>query len=253
MTDPFLAELRTEVVAAARRQDRRRRRHRTGGLAAAAVVIALLTSGVLLFDAASDADARVEVVEIDGELRVRITDIEARPHEIETAAADAGLDLEIEPVPVGPSNVGRFVGAYGSEGLPPDLRRTDGDGATSFDGFLIPAGFDGQLRLSLGRPAEPGEEWTVGSNALSRGELLACEPLQDAPLSDTLAAIDALDTQTEVRIYAIDANIDLTPEQHHEWSDATVTGILSASPTLLFVDVAYDPALIPTRDESIGC
>lgn len=252
MTDPFLSELRTEVAAAARRQDRRRR-HRTGGLAAAAVVLALLASGLLLLDGSTDADARVEVVEIDGELRVRITDIEARPHEIETAAADAGLDLEIEPVPVGPSNVGRFVGGSASEGFPPDLRRPDGDGATSFDGFLIPADFDGELRLSLGRPAEPGEEWAVGSNALSRGELLACQPLQDAPLSDTLAAIDALDTETEVRIYAIDANIDLIPEQHDEWANATVTGILSASPTLLFVDVARDPALIPTRDEPIGC
>jgi hypothetical protein len=179
----MLDELRPELLAALERQRelrrrRRVRRRRVGVLVAAAAVLTLVIAGYSTLRGERSASADVDVIVDGNDLVVRLTDLHTRPREIVAAAKRFGIDLRIEQVPVGPSNVGRFVDG-GADSLPPDIT-TLGRVQQTFTGFRIPRGWPGTLTLDIGRSARAGERWQAASDALEQDEPLACQPLLGA-------------------------------------------------------------------------
>lgn len=144
-------------------------------LTAAAAVVLVVVGAVLFRGSSAPASADVEVIRQGDDLLVRLTDLRNRPEEIEAAAREAGIDLRISEAPVGPSNVGRFVTAEGTE--PPREIQVDAERNNTFTGFRIPVGWDAPVHLVLGRPAREGEEYVITSDALTFGEPLECRPL----------------------------------------------------------------------------
>ncbi len=190
---PFVAELRRELLAAARREVRRRRRRplMAAVAAGAAAVVALV---LVLVPQPTPAAADVVVRVHDGVVEVTLVDLEHRPERIEAAVREAGLDVRVRSVPVGPSSVGRFVGEDFGGTLPGELEPVD-DGPAGFRGFLLPVGWSGELHLLVGAPAGEREVWARFSDATAPGEALACRAvvgrrggvvaaeLADAPLT----------------------------------------------------------------------
>lgn len=173
IADPYRAALRDALVSAVETKlVRQRRRARTRRVALTMAAIVAIVATVVTVTLPDDrADASLEVAASDGLLVVRLIDFESRPDEIVGALRNAGINAEVEAVPVGPSNVGRFVGASATEDRAIKIVH---DRRFSFASFSVPEGFQGLLRLSLGRRAEQGEQWRAASDATAEGELLAC-------------------------------------------------------------------------------
>jgi hypothetical protein len=192
IADPFQAKLRAALVGAVETKfvrERRRARLRRAALAMAAIV-AVLAAVITVALPDERADASIEIDARDGLLVVRLVDFENRPEQIVGALRNAGINAEVDPVPVGPSNVGRFVGSFASEErgitIYHDSRRF------SFASFSIPQEYQGLLRLKLGRKAEPGEMWQAASDATAKGEALACRPIRGlTPAEATRLVADA--------------------------------------------------------------
>ena len=255
--DRFLAELRTEVLDAAERAGRPtapRRPARLGRLAAAAAVVVAVVAGIVM-TRPDTAAAGVQITRSGDDLVVRLTDLETRPEEIEEAAAEAGLDLTIVDEPVGPSLVGRFIGSSGTD-APAVLEVVEGDPASGFTGFRIPATFDGSLTLRLGRTAEEGEEWAALSDATAKGEVLECQQLVGATLAEVVAA--AADKGAHVRAMLLDAGQWLEGEALAEHADAVAVRVSSPAADTVWVDVTersewFEPATTTTMPFSEGC
>lgn len=187
MTSPFERALRDELMTATRRPPRRRvaRSGLAGVLAVAAT--ALLIGSSLLGDP-TPAGADVEVTHENGRVIVRLTDLANTPEAIEAALDPEGLDIHVASAPVGPSNVGRFVGQLTTDADIVDLDYIRVDGVT-FMGFSLPEHWDGSLTLLLGRAAGPGEVYETSSNAFAPGEPLACTGALADPLTDVAARL----------------------------------------------------------------
>jgi hypothetical protein len=189
---PFAARLRAELLAAAERglaARRHRRRVAAGGMAAAVLGGAAAALLVLLphpTPAAADVVVRIS----GGTVTVTLVDLEHRPERIEAAVRAAGLAVEVRAVPVGPSNVGRFVGQESSGPLPPELEPIDAT-AEGFRGFALPAGWPGELHLLVGTPARAGEGYAVFSDATQPGEPLACQAVAGRSLGSALPPLRA--------------------------------------------------------------
>lgn len=231
--DEFLEQLRDEVGAAARRGATP-----AGGrgplpavLVAAAVVLVVAIGGFLLLGNEPVA-AGVEVLRDERGVLVRLTGTGAPPDAIEQAAAAEGLDVTVREVPVGPSNVGRFVSATGSE-LPEFVELIDADGTGTARGIRIPFDFEGGVALSVGRAARSGEDWAVASDATRPGELLACEPVHGMDLGE--AAELASSAAGSVRIIMRTTGEEIALEERSSWPDATVDRIVSPSPDSLWI------------------
>jgi hypothetical protein len=190
---PFVDAYADELHAAAVRLQARaaapRRRPVLVPVAAAVAGVALVVGTLLggLRPHAADASVRVQVEE--GRVIVTLVDLEHRPEEIEAAVRAAGLDVSVVAVPVGPSEVGRFVGEVASD-LPAELRVVDG-GRSTFAGFSLPTWWRGSLHLEVGRPARAGETYAAFSDALAPGEPLACTGLLGRPAAQAVPPIAA--------------------------------------------------------------
>mgnify|MGYP000848897153 CR=1 FL=1 len=193
----FLSDLRAQLLDAAERpagDPHPGRGRRMVQLGAAAVVLMAVAIGVLVVRTHGRAAADVDVI-VDGkDLIVRLNDVETRPQAIIEAARGAGLDVRIRQVPVGPSNVGKFIASTAS--IPGDFRPIDRAG-DSFTGFRISRDWPGTLELELGRPARTGEAWVAASDALDPEEVLACEPLLGESVGS--ASTQLVDRKVSVR------------------------------------------------------
>lgn len=259
---PFVEALGDELYAAAVRQTspagRARRRRRRLLVPAGAITIgATFIAGILLMVARPNtAQADVRIERADGRVTVTLVDLEHRPRHIEQRVRAAGLDVSVTDVPVGPSEVGRFVGNVTTD-LPRELRVIEGGPAT-FAGFSIPARWSGSLELQVGRPARAGEPYAAFSNAFARGEPLACTPLIGRPAAQSLAVLAArhlwgsfLAISTDpgdTRPVAVD---DLRSSGLDDWvivaADAT-----SASHVLIRIQ-AEPPSLAGAARSEAGC
>lgn len=242
--DEFLAQLREEVGAAAARgaTPTRPRGQLPAALAAAAVVLVVAVAGFVALSPDPVA-AGVEVLRDDRGVLIRLTGAGTSPEAIERAAASEGLALSVDEVPVGPSNVGRFVSATGSE-LPELIELIDPDGTSTAAGIRIPFEFDGELALSVGRAAEEGEEWAAASDATQAGELLACEPVRDMTLDRAVELADA--AAESVRIILRTTGQEIDPVDLPDHPDATVDRIVSPAPDVLWVYAQTGPDQTPT-------
>ena len=173
---------------------------RTVEMAAAAILVLGIVVAALLLRDPTPAAASVEITVEGNDLVVRLTDLETRPEQIVSAAAKAGLDVRVETVPVGPSQVGRFIGADASS-LPADLSITEGS-HLAFTGFRIPRDWTGTLSLKLGRPARDGEAWVGAADALAPGGAAACRPVLGATVAE--AADELGDLGLDVRWFVFD-------------------------------------------------
>lgn len=258
-SERFVEELHSELAAASTRlhgtPSRPRRRNRVLALAAAAAVVVLASVAALLTLSVDDVDAGVEVIRQGDELLIRLTDVETRPHEIEAAAQEAGIEIRVIEVPVGPGNVGRFVGSSG-EGIVDEMRVIDRDVTTTFTGFRIPVDFDGHLELLLGRAPRPAEGWTVASSSTSDGEPLACETVFERPLGEVRDLIEARNL-TDVRyfVFTPDGHRELAADDVEAYVAATVLRVLNTDADTLLVDAATSLDLLPPQSPapSHGC
>lgn len=249
MTTPFERALRDELTAAAEREPPRRRtrlgRRIALGLVAA---IAALLVGVAL-GPSGPATADVEVTRRDGRVEVILTDAGTDPDELVRAVRRAGFAVELEPVPTGPSAVGRYVG-YFADGDVEDLQVHAGDGTTR-SGFSIPEGWAGRLIVREGRPARAGEVYVASTDAFAPGEPLECTALRGEPVRALVGRLDDL----TVRVQAMDAGatgpqLTLADAATSDIGSWGVVSALAVSADEVVLRVERDP---PTVAADPGC
>lgn len=173
-------------------------RHLRVALVAVLVAIALLVGvgAVAPFEDAATADVVVRID--DHDVVVTLEDLEHRADRIEAAVREAGLDVSVVAVPVGPSRVGRFLGQGSSGPLPPELRWVD-QGPDGSRGFVLPVGWPGTLHLLVGAPAGADQPYAVFSDALRPGEPLACRDVLGHPARELAAQLADGDPELDVR------------------------------------------------------
>ncbi len=212
-------------------------RQRRWPIAVAAVLAFVVVLGALTLRDTRQVSADLEIVVDGNDLIVRLSNLDASRDEIEGAAAEFGLDLTIDEVPVGPTNVGRFVSSVASE-LPPELEPLDGQ-PDRFTGFRIPKNWSGEVALSLGRPARPGERWVIPSDALADGEPAGCMPLIGMTVSEASNLLAERDLS--VRWLAIaGAATTYSQDNTEPIKDWMVINAAATSPTDLVVQVTED-------------
>ncbi|WP_326825336.1 hypothetical protein [Streptosporangium sp. NBC_01756] len=180
-------------------------------LAAGALAAGVLVTGVIVGpgvlgsgSATSYANSAIDI-ERDGDQYVaRIKDPFADHAKYTEAFHAVGLDIELRLVPASPTGVGRFLsfmwgrssgagparstsgGSLPTLAFTPQSCRPDQDdcGMT----VRVPADYTGSMRLSLGRRAEPGEEYENREWATAPGEMFDGVRLQDGRPVDAMLA-----------------------------------------------------------------
>jgi hypothetical protein len=155
----------------------------------------LAVGGLLAVSLIADprpANADVEITHRDGRVIVRLTDLANTVEDVEAATDAEGLDVRVEAVPAGPSQVGRFVGDVSTDGDGVDVERTEVDGVT-FMAFSVPEDWDGTLTVFLGRPARPDEPYQSATDAFATGEPLGCSNTLGMPLGSVTELLDGFD------------------------------------------------------------
>jgi hypothetical protein len=173
---------------------------------------------------------------------IQLTDLANTPREVEAAIEPEGLDIRVDAVPVGPSNVGRFVGQIATEPDLVDLHYVRTDGVT-FMGFSLPERWDGELTLLLGRPARSGEGYETFSNAFAPGEPLACTDTLGDALRVVAARLPGYDiTVADLRLGGDAPEITLLEALDQGLGDEPITGaVLTSADHLAFSIGSHTP------------
>lgn len=171
--DSLADDLSAATVRRARRASKVRAILHAGVGTTAAVLVAVVAIVGIEVHRSVPVGADVRVTYTGGHIEVLLVDVEHDADLIEAAAAEAGLDIDVESVPTGPSQVGRFV-SYVSDSTYNHDVVTIGDTNGSFAGFVVPVGWDGSMDLRVGRPARAGEGYASFSDATAPGEPFAC-------------------------------------------------------------------------------
>lgn len=174
----------------------RRSPRRFAALSVAAGTVAILALGVMLGSTliGSPEAAGLAFRSEDGYIVAEVTDPMAATEQLSAAFAEHGLDIDLQLVPVSPSIVGTVVaigeeGTGGIETLQGGTCVTGGGGCPI--GLRIPADYEGDADITLGRDAEPGEQFLSAADGFGPGEALHCSGLLGATVEDALEAIDA--------------------------------------------------------------
>jgi hypothetical protein len=227
----FVEALREDLVRAAVRQHRRRAARRHQIAAALGTAACLLVGGMLVVSRPVPARADVRVEVGGGRVVVTLADLEHDPREIEAGLRAAGLHVTVSAAPVGPSEVGRFVGNATNGALPLDLRTIGADAnRATFAGFSVPVGWSGTLDLRIGRPARGDEPYDSFTDAFAPGEPLACRALIGRTAAEVahLLATSPLDLVVEAADHQAPSSFPLAAmagSDHGHWvvvgADAT--------------------------------
>ncbi|AWS40647.1 hypothetical protein DKM19_04110 [Streptosporangium sp. 'caverna'] len=150
----------------------------TAGFVTAAVIGPSLMAGGM-GGVTSYASSAIEIKQEDGEWVARIKDPLAEYETYAKAFSAVGLKVQLELVPVSPSQVGDLVltqeggikpaGTF-EGGLEPEGCKIGEKGCHL--AFRVPIGFEGEVRAQLGRAAEPGESYQSVGRAAAGGEML---------------------------------------------------------------------------------
>ena len=237
----FFDRLGDELDAAARRPPRR---PAAPLLAAAAAVVAVAALGFAVARP-EPASADVDVSVRGGLVHLRLVDAEHDPEAIEAAAAGAGLDVAVEAVPAGPSQVGRFLMLEQRGERPGELRPLDADGDT-FAGFVLPVGWDGTLQLRVGRPARAGEGYVTFTNAESAGEPLACTGIGGATPAEALEILDGRDLDVTWQVVGERSQV-VPPDDLAGFDDHRVAMALGTAPGAVVLVLTADGAPPPSQ------
>lgn len=242
---PFETTLRDELTRAAGRPSPPRA-PRIVAVVAAVVTVTAAAVGLLTVVDTETAAADVKITREGGRIEVLLTDLESSADEIESALRAEGLDIDVEAVPTGPSNVGRFVGETASADGLEDLRRIDETGP-AFLGFSIPDDWHGALTVRVGRAARRGEAYRAFSDAFAPGEPLACADAYAVALADVARSLRGVEISIQPfedgvasRVLSLDEALDGGYGQWH------VTGGVAFSSDSLSIDIQRErPATTP--------
>ena len=244
--------LRAELVAAAARQQRRRQQRRRLPLAGALLVAGLAVG--LLATQPREAAAEVRIERTGDRVVITLLELQADPEAVEAELRAAGFDAAIEPVPTGPSAVGRFVGTTELGPLDTEVVPLDLSG-TTFSTFALPAGWDGALRLHVGRPARPGEAYLGFTDALAPGEPLACLPVVGRRAHPALAELAPRAALLEVRRWDAPDAAPLTADElegaFSAWVVLRADAISPGRVIVWLVPPTTDP--MPTPGGPVAC
>lgn len=258
---PFVAALREQLVAAAGREAaarraaaiRRRRWSARVASGAVAAAIGIVAFAALVLPGADRAAAEVVVRVRAGEVQVTLVSVEQSPRRVETAVREAGLDVSIRGVHVGPSRVGRFVGDESTGPLPPELRPLHA-GPGGFRGFVLPEGWSGTLHLLVGVPTPGDADYAVFSDALAPGEALACRDLAGRSAEEVSVALAPEDLLVRAEAHLDRGVVPLSAVELSAppWAAWTVTAIDSVSARTVVLRLEL-PGTAPGRPVDPAC
>ncbi|MEV0632712.1 hypothetical protein [Nonomuraea wenchangensis] len=183
--DALLAEIVSLERTPARRRLLPSPRRALLGVAAVAVLAGAIVVGPSLFGASEQvyASQAVTIDRVGGEYAFYFTEGNPDPAELKKAFHQVGLDnLTVSLVPV-PSRM-PAGSVFGFEKSDPDARATfAGDSCPErvedcITAFRVTADIKGPAKVSLGRPAKPGEKYAFPADASWPGEALAGVNLQ---------------------------------------------------------------------------
>jgi hypothetical protein len=239
VADPHQAALRDALLRAAPGHFARARRRAVQRRMVFALIFALAVIASIVTVALPDdrADAGIDVRTRDGLVYARLLDIESRPDEIVAALRSAGINASVDLVPVGPSNVGRFVGSRATQTA--SITVVDGD-AYSFKAFSINEGYRGELVLELGRLAAEGEQWRGASNAMAKDEALSCLNLYDLTPPDAIHALSGVHASVRWMDARHARILDAGEELRAPYANWRVIDALSLSPGDVVIRLTVD-------------
>ncbi|MER7369849.1 hypothetical protein [Nonomuraea wenchangensis] len=183
--DALLAEIVSLERTPARRRLLPSPRRALLGVAAVAVLAGAIVVGPSLFGASEQvyASQAVTIDRVGDEYAFYFTEGNPDPAELKKAFHQVGLDnLTVSLVPVSPRMPAGSV--FGFEKSDPDARATfAGDSCPErvedcITAFRVTADIRGPAKVSLGRPAKPGEKYAFPADASWPGEALAGVNLQ---------------------------------------------------------------------------
>jgi hypothetical protein len=125
----------------------------------------------------------------DGEITARITDPLAAASQLSAVFEEHGLNITVKAIPVSPSLVGRIV--YSDV---PSIRSLHegtclGGGTTCDVGLVIPADFQGEGNVVVGRGAQSDETFHSSADVFGPGEILHCSGILGGSVTDALPVL----------------------------------------------------------------
>ncbi|MFD8560120.1 hypothetical protein ACFV1N_22810 [Streptosporangium canum] len=178
-----------------------------GALAAGALVTGVIVGPGVLGDESATSYANSAIaIELDGDQYVaRIKDPLADHAKYTEAFHAVGLDIDLRLVPASPTGVGKFLNVRWSKSSGAGPGRSAPGGSLPTLEFTpencgephqadcavtmrVPADYTGNMSLSLGRRAEPGEEYGNPDWATAPGEMFGGVRLQDGRPVDAMLA-----------------------------------------------------------------
>jgi hypothetical protein len=165
----YFEDFEQSLVQAAERQSTTRRSRGVSRLLIAAAILAVVALGITVVLAATTNDSvsasTISVQRTAQGVIVRVAKPTYPPREILEDLRSAGFKAELELLPTGPSEVGKFV-SFSTAGLGARFLETHE--------ILVPPDWDGTFIVSGTVAAEPGETYLHPSNAYAPGEPLDC-------------------------------------------------------------------------------
>ena len=244
-----LVDVRHALVGGiARTQARSRGRRRVGvGLAVAVLAVAAPVTVELSSSEGVAVKPALAIANTDAStIRVRVLDASADPEGMEQQLRDAGIDADVEALPVSESLEGTLVGFESSA----DRHAATADEFSSYVELEV----GGTYWLAVGRQAGATERYMVAKDPTTAGEPLHCRAALGMSLTAARDAVEAA---------------GLTPVWRHETiagggngaegrSDpvenpkaGAVTGYAALDPETVVVFV--DPTALPDPAASSGC
>jgi hypothetical protein len=133
-----------------------------------------------------------------GYIIATVTDPFAAQSSLNAAFKAAGLNIVVTLVPASPSIVGTVTSMSGPASGP-QIQTLEGDSCVTGGGGVggcpiglkIPRDFTGQATITLGRPAQSGEDYVSTTSAFAPGESLHCSGLLNEQVTAALPQIKA--------------------------------------------------------------
>lgn len=212
--DEFERLLDTQLGAAAERRygsrPPSRARARLLLVVAAAAVALIVPVSLILPPSKRPVGAEPFVIRYHADsVTVSVTDAAIDPVEAERQLEKLNVDAVLEFVPTNPSLVGQLV-AVGAVTDEIEYEQRDG----RIESFTVPSDYTGWLRISLGRPAQPGERYEA------HGPHERCLEFVGKAVSDVDDEAEALADKVEWELY----NDEGTPMEKR--GDPPSTGVV---------------------------
>lgn len=226
-------------VARDHRRTRGRRRIAVGSALALAAIAAPITVQMTEDHGLAVDEALAIASTGDGELiTVSVTDVTADPEVMERQLLNAGVNAEVEVVPVSPSLRGTLVG-YESEA---DLEGLDPEDLAE----VLELSTKGRYWIAVGRQAAADEVLLAGMDPTLNGEPLHCLASHGMSAADAVEAVEHAGLEASVRLETFsgsgNGSSGYSTEVDHAVAGA-VTGFawLDGSSVAVFVDPEATP------------